>query len=474
MAIISQLSLPSFKQVIEIAQNHVIPRRQNDFKPYVLHHRSLWFLSALLIVVKVVAVVVISFAPPVPVASSAITPDNILSLTNDSREQNGLGALSANSKLARAAQAKADDMLARQYFAHITPDGKQPWDFISATGYAYQAAGENLAINFVQAEEVETAWMNSPGHRANILNTSFREIGIGISTGTYNGNAVIFVVQMFGTPPAVAISPAPKAVSAPKLAPAPKPSPTPKPVATSTPISKSAPKPIAVSKPAPAPKVAVAPTLATQPAPKPTLTASSVPTVQAAQTESKIVAPPLKISVRGPESTGLPNITTTLPVEINDAIAEIKDGKLFISTTVSGAIATLTATSGSHAFSLQQENGKWVTDIAFTDLVNGAPVMLVAVDKSGKTLLHEVTTPAASIFQSYSPDVAQKPSYINFVGWHINSVEFQNTFYSLFIALLLFAMMLAIAVRPRIQHMAMIAHASVVVALAAVLWSNIR
>ncbi len=99
----------------------------------------------------------------------------------------------------KAAQTKADDMLARGYFSHNTPDGHTPWDFITTSGYNYITAGENLAVNFTQAENVEAAWMNSPGHRANILNKNYQNIGIGISQGTYQGHQAIFVVQMFGT-----------------------------------------------------------------------------------------------------------------------------------------------------------------------------------------------------------------------------------------------------------------------------------
>ena len=111
-------------------------------------------------------------------------------------------------------------MLAKGYFSHNTPSGQTPWDLITASGYNYITAGENLAVNFTQAENVETAWMNSPDHRANILNKSYQNIGIGIAQGLYQGHQAIFVVQMFGAladqkialsdvPTQVAASPAP-------------------------------------------------------------------------------------------------------------------------------------------------------------------------------------------------------------------------------------------------------------------------
>src|SRR4029078_3041745 len=120
--------------------------------------------------------------------------------TNTSRNSYGLSTLTYNDELAKAAQTKANDMLAKGYFAHNTPDGKTPWDFIQAQHYNYIMAGENLAVNFTEAENVEDAWMNSPGHKANILNKNCEEIGIGISQGNFQGHNAIFVVQMFGTP----------------------------------------------------------------------------------------------------------------------------------------------------------------------------------------------------------------------------------------------------------------------------------
>src|SRR6185369_1735151 len=169
--------------------------------------------------------------------------------------------------LAQAAQAKADDMVAKQYFSHTSPDGRSPWDFISAAGYKYQAAGENLAVNYQQAEEVETAWLNSPGHRANLLNPVFKEIGIGVASGNFQGNNVTFVVQEFGTP----VASIKTATVPPKPAPAPAvttPAPAPKPAPVAKPKAAPAPKP----KPAPAPQpkpTPVPPKPAPAPAPTP-------------------------------------------------------------------------------------------------------------------------------------------------------------------------------------------------------------
>lgn len=132
-------------------------------------------------------------------AFAAVSASTLISLTNSSRAQAGLGTLSVNSQLVSAATSKANDMLEKDYFAHTSPDGKTPWDFISASGYGYVYAGENLAIGYNNSSELHTAWMNSPSHRENIMNPNFREVGIAVATGEYQGGQTSVVVQMFGS-----------------------------------------------------------------------------------------------------------------------------------------------------------------------------------------------------------------------------------------------------------------------------------
>lgn len=131
-----------------------------------------------------------------------ITASGLLSATNSQRTANGLGELTQSSALTRAAQAKAADMAANNYWAHTSPSGKTPWTFIDATGYSYESAGENLAYGFATSSDTLTGWMNSPGHRANILNTKYTEVGFGImNVENYqnNGNQTI-VVAMYALP----------------------------------------------------------------------------------------------------------------------------------------------------------------------------------------------------------------------------------------------------------------------------------
>lgn len=131
------------------------------------------------------------------VSSSALLAD-----TNSQRAAQGEKALAINSQLTAAAQAKANDMAARDYWSHVTPDGQQPWVFIDNAGYSYQAAGENLAYGFGTSAQIIDAWMNSPEHRANILNASYQDVGFGIiNIANYQGEGPqTLVVAMYAQP----------------------------------------------------------------------------------------------------------------------------------------------------------------------------------------------------------------------------------------------------------------------------------
>jgi uncharacterized protein YkwD len=159
----------------------------------------------------------------------------LLSGTNQQRAANGLGALALNDTLNQAAQAKANDMMVHDYWAHVSPSGTTPWYWFSSVGYSYQTAGENLAYGFTTSSETIAGWMNSAGHRANILNGSFQEVGFGVvNAPSYQGSGPqTIVVAMYAQPatPVVTPAPAPVALSSPAPAAATKPAPT----ASSTP-----------------------------------------------------------------------------------------------------------------------------------------------------------------------------------------------------------------------------------------------
>lgn len=133
-------------------------------------------------------------------SAKAFSAGELIDSANASRTQNGFASLTANSQLEQAAISKANDILANDYFAHTSPAGKTPWDFIKGAGYNYTFAGENLAIGYSNTSELHNDWMNSASHRANILNQNFTEVGIAIVSGEYKGSTTIVVVQMFGRP----------------------------------------------------------------------------------------------------------------------------------------------------------------------------------------------------------------------------------------------------------------------------------
>ncbi|MFH8574914.1 CAP domain-containing protein [Streptomyces zaomyceticus] len=106
--------------------------------------------------------------------------DQVIALVNAERAKAGCGPLTANATLTKAAQGHSDDMAARDFFDHTNPDGAGPGERVTSAGYPWSTYGENIAMGQSSPEQVMESWMNSPGHRANILNCSFKEIGVGI------------------------------------------------------------------------------------------------------------------------------------------------------------------------------------------------------------------------------------------------------------------------------------------------------
>lgn len=133
---------------------------------------------------------------------STVLPAVLVELTNTERADGSLGQLKRSSTLDAAAKLKAQHMAEREYFAHFSPDGVSPWFWFAQADYNFVHAGENLAIHFTDSGEVVEAWMDSPTHRANIMNGNYTEIGIGTAEGEYEGFKTVFVVQFFGTPAA--------------------------------------------------------------------------------------------------------------------------------------------------------------------------------------------------------------------------------------------------------------------------------
>ena len=140
---------------------------------------------------------------PAPISpSTALSKLGVLVWTNVQRNLNGnLPPLSANAILDNIATLRLQDMFSRQYFEHISPTGIGASDLAKSNSYNYIAIGENIALgNFGSDQKLVDAWMNSPGHRANILNNRYTEIGIAVGEGTFDGQKTWLAVQVFGRP----------------------------------------------------------------------------------------------------------------------------------------------------------------------------------------------------------------------------------------------------------------------------------
>src|SRR3972149_9755309 len=151
------------------------PQESNNQKAKLLHSSSLTFLTLALILFQGVLGFLPKLGPRILGYAANISPDEVIRLTNEKRAQNGLSPLTNNPTLSQAAQAKGADMLNRDYWAHVSPDGTQPWKFFTDFGYKYRYAGAHLARGFQNAPSAVDAWMASPSHKDNLLSPKYRE-----------------------------------------------------------------------------------------------------------------------------------------------------------------------------------------------------------------------------------------------------------------------------------------------------------
>lgn len=166
------------------------------------------------LVISIIASLFVSFMPKSAATlawATEMSRGNLLAATNVQRSNSGKTSLTLNSQLNQAAQAKANHMVVHNYWSHTTPDGQQPWVFIDNAGYNYQKAGENLAYGFTTSASAITGWMNSPTHKTNMLDGSFREVGFGFAnSNNFNGDGKqTVVVAMYGQPQVLSASTAP-------------------------------------------------------------------------------------------------------------------------------------------------------------------------------------------------------------------------------------------------------------------------
>jgi len=176
-----------------------LPHPKTHTKAHLLTWHGLIIYLFIFIILQVSLSLFSMVKPGVLGVSSNISQQRVIELTNIERQKKGLGTVKENAQLNAAAAAKAQNMFEENYWAHYSPSGKDPWGFIQKAGYKFAYAGENLARNFATSDEVVQAWMDSPTHRANLLNGRYQDIGIAVAQGTLNGQETTLVVQEFGT-----------------------------------------------------------------------------------------------------------------------------------------------------------------------------------------------------------------------------------------------------------------------------------
>lgn len=181
-------------------QHYFVPHKKNRYRAKALHLDALAVYLVLVVSLTLVLNQLQTTPGQILGYATDITIQKVYDLTNTERQKYGLEPLQYNEQLAAAAQNKAQDMFARDYWSHYGPDGTTPWDFILGSGYEYEYAGENLAKNFLFSDGVVKAWMASPTHKENIVRAEYTEVGYAVANGLLNGEETTLVVQMFGTP----------------------------------------------------------------------------------------------------------------------------------------------------------------------------------------------------------------------------------------------------------------------------------
>lgn len=178
----------------------VLPRESHGSRAHSLSHKALLLYGLSLLLVQLGLSLVSNRFPGILGFASNIRVEEIIDQTNNERSKANLPAVKVNEKLTQAATLKANYMFAKDFWAHLAPDGTTPWKFILDSGYRYLYAGENLAKDFQSGDDVVKAWMDSKaGHRENVLGKNYTDIGVAVVNGTLGGFETTIVVQMFGS-----------------------------------------------------------------------------------------------------------------------------------------------------------------------------------------------------------------------------------------------------------------------------------
>lgn len=188
------------KKVRQGAKKALVPHSENNFRPYLMRLRGVAGVIALVLFVQIAYGYITTGGFQVLGRVTQITTEGLLQETNKQRESEGYSSLQLNEDLSTAAYLKARDMLKHDYWAHTSPQGVEPWKWLGDVGYNYSAAGENLAKNYPTDSSTVDAWMNSPTHRANILNGKYSEVGFATVSGSLDGSQSTVTVALYASP----------------------------------------------------------------------------------------------------------------------------------------------------------------------------------------------------------------------------------------------------------------------------------
>lgn len=461
----------------------VIPNPDNDYRPLVLRHKPLAFVSAFLILIKLVAIGVVGLTPSYAELST-ITVDRITQLTNAERTKQGLAPLKTNAKLAAAAREKGEHMLEEDYFAHISPSGVTPWFWMAKAGYTYQIAGENLAIDFTEAEDVVAAWIASPSHRENMLQSAYTETGVAVVTGEFQGGTSIIVVHMFGNPTGAQVaaevitatptpSPAPTQTPA---APTPTPSPTPTPIPATPLPDTEAPRIPRIALTTNTETVGSSVTISFEGEPSSTahllvnnqvranVVLSEAGTAQQKVNLLDIEDGTIVLRVYGSDSTGnRSELSDPLAIQKDTQGPQIAEDQLtiVIAPNFDQHQAILFAPEGYESFSVRQNDTELVPTNGLVRIPQFDTFSVQVRDTTQNTTVLE-NLPLAPQFEiEQTNGELQTPQRINQLSRRLAASVLVST---------LLLLMMAIIIRIRIQHPALITHATFVVLLAGILF----
>lgn len=177
-----------------------VPHKANQYRPHLIRMHGVTAVLVLALLFQVAYGFMTAGRLAVLGHVSSIDTTELVLETNEARATEQLPALVINPALNQAAELKANDMIANGYWAHVSPSGVSPWKWFSDAGYSYAQAGENLAKNYPNASATVDAWMNSPAHRANIMNKNFTEVGFAVMSGEIDGRETDIVVAFYGVP----------------------------------------------------------------------------------------------------------------------------------------------------------------------------------------------------------------------------------------------------------------------------------